>query len=565
MIKKELKKSRNVIGVLVAASGILLGINACSKKDDVKAEDIKHTSGGLHGYIGYSTPPRPENFGAGIGFYTAVWPLIEKPVGNFQIGLPGNWIQPDNGDNKTVPLCPDGTIARTWAERGPTWSSVFQTIEGGLGYWEGNKFNNGVPKFSMNAVPNCYNSEIASPGWPFFYRNLALPDGELGIAQLSNRIMIPADGITFMGSLDDCFLGYTHMVLPLSQPRTKPQPTGNQNWTLFLNASNFKGPVAYYIPEMWSRLSKDYEAIRGRGLDVRPGTMGGGGAMEIGTVPAFVVKDADSTMFVKIPQLNFPVDAEGRSVLVQDVKYYSKDALYNCMEAWKAGKGPCPGLFDQQAAWTPPLKTRGFKLDQEHKVIVGVDSIFNSEIFADNTFGLKWIENEVTSRGKFPQYFKRVGDDHVPVKAGDVPKALRDIEFPADDVDFENWRDGNKTIDGNFRYAKTDPYTVPQEGAWATPGPATGPFKATLKDGSTVTYQWYRFIDQPAFQQFDWSNEEKRQLQAFVEQIHKHWTIDREYMAPPTTGKLVSIDDALIVTPPAGMEVGYVPIVTRQE
>jgi hypothetical protein len=36
-------------------------------------------------------------------------------------------------------------------------------------------------------------------------------------------------------------------------------------------------------------------------------------------------------------------------------------------------------------------------------------------------------------------------------------------------------------------------------------------------------------------------------------------------MAPPTRGKLVSLDPALLVTPPTGMEVGYVPIVTGQE
>jgi hypothetical protein len=34
---------------------------------------------------------------------------------------------------------------------------------------------------------------------------------------------------------------------------------------------------------------------------------------------------------------------------------------------------------------------------------------------------------------------------------------------------------------------------------------------------------------------------------------------------PPESGQLADIDPALIVTPPAGLEVGYVPIVTRQE
>ena len=66
-----------------------------------------------------------------MGFYAAVWPLVDQPLADFQIGLPSSWIQPDNSDNKDKPLAPEGTLARTWKERGPTWSSVFQTVEGG--------------------------------------------------------------------------------------------------------------------------------------------------------------------------------------------------------------------------------------------------------------------------------------------------------------------------------------------------------------------------------------------------------------------------------------------------
>jgi hypothetical protein len=36
-------------------------------------------------------------------------------------------------------------------------------------------------------------------------------------------------------------------------------------------------------------------------------------------------------------------------------------------------------------------------------------------------------------------------------------------------------------------------------------------------------------------------------------------------MTPPSSGKLAALDPALLVTPPAGMEVGYVPIVTHQK
>jgi len=108
------------------------------------------------------------------------------------------------------------------------------------------------------------------------------------------------------------------------------------------------------------------------------------------------------------------------------------------------------------------------------------------------------------------------------------------------------------------------PYTSPTVGAWAKPGPKLGPFTAKLVDGSVVTYSWYRFVDQPSFQQYAWSEEKKVKLQAFVEKLHAAWPIDRDYMAPPSHGKLVTLDPALLVTPPAGLELGYVPIVTRQ-
>ena len=40
----------------------------------------------------------------------------------------------------------------------------------------------------MNATPNCYSTEVASPGWPFFHSSEPLADDMLGIAQVSNRL-----------------------------------------------------------------------------------------------------------------------------------------------------------------------------------------------------------------------------------------------------------------------------------------------------------------------------------------------------------------------------------------
>ncbi len=284
-----------------------------------KAEAGKVTahSDGLHGYIGFSAsrPPARSEYSAGMGFYSAVWPLIDQPLANFQIGLAGTWITPDNSDNKDKPLAPEGTLARTWKERGPTWDSVFQTVEGGLGYWAGNHFRYGPPKFSMNATPQCYDYEVGSPGWSFFYSNEALPDNRLGIAQLSNRLLIPPDALPFQGNPNGEFLGYTWMALPFTDPTAGDPPTGDQSWTCFLSAANFKGPIAYYIPETWSKIGKlfKYPFIYGRGLDARPGNMGGG-AMEINTVPRFDSTDAQGVRLFQDTQAAVPGGQPGESV-----------------------------------------------------------------------------------------------------------------------------------------------------------------------------------------------------------------------------------------------------------
>jgi len=112
-----------------------------------------------------------------------------------------------------------------------------------------------------------------------------------------------------------------------------------------------------------------------------------------------------------------------------------------------------------------------------------------------------------------------------------------------------------------------EPRTTPDDAAscWKKPGPAAGPFQARLGDGSVVTYYWYRFADQPAMLNADLTPAEREVVQKRVERLHRTWTKDRNYLAPPDVGTLAHLDPALILTPPRGMEAGYVPIATRQE
>jgi hypothetical protein len=54
-------------------------------------------------------------------------------------------------------------------------------------------------------------------------------------------------------------------------------------------------------------------------------------------------------------------------------------------------------------------------------------------------------------------------------------------------------------------------------------------------------------------------------MQTQVERLHRSWTKEREYLAPPSVGTLAELDPAQLVRPPKGLEIGYVPIATRQE
>ena len=512
---------------------------------------LPQQSGGLNGYISFNVPRPPDAFRSGVSFYAGIWPLLEKPLAGFQIGLPSTWIIPDNTDFDK-PLCPPGTIARdNWPERGPYYRDVFQTIEGGLGYWGSTQFGSATPKYRMNGTPDGYNHEISSPGWGFG-QTRPLPGDVMGIAQLSNRLLVPPDGLTFKPLTNGDLLGNAWMALPIGDAYRDPgvaeqPPTGDQCWTLFLNAANFKGPVAYWIPETWSRLSKGYPTIDGRGLDARPALMHGG-AMEFNTVPYFESTDSSGTVYSRVPKLLFPVNGSGRSVLMQDVTMYSTHALADAVRSWmRGGKAPA-GRFNRTAAWLAKGTANPITFRQGPKKapLAGFESAVRT-VVVGSAFCLEWTGSGPA--GVFPEYYKQVEEKRVAVPASEIPA---------------------ETGLAAQTFAPADagrPYTSPagDAGPWSHPGPAVGPFKAVLTDGSTVTYSWYRFVDQPAVQNLGLTEAQRAKLQAVVEQMHSRWRANTEYMPPPTSGTLATLDSALLVTPPRGLTVGYVPIVTRQE
>ena len=168
---------------------------------------------------------------------------------------------------------------------------------------------------------------------------------------------------------------------------------------------------------------------------------------------------------------------------------------------------------------------------------------------------------------QIPEYYrlKKGSKRIVPIAVEEVPAAsnLADVRFPEDvKKDFKFLGFGNGAIKTPLHpgYKYRDKIV----NAWLKPGPSAGPFVTNLSDGSQAVYYWYKFNEQPAILNSDMDETERAMIQKRVELLHQHWSIEDRCFPEPKQ-PIASLDEALIVTPPKGMEVGYVPICVHQD
>lgn len=513
----------------------------------------------LHGYLGVpNEAPGPE-YGGGFSMYVAAWPLLEEwPGERFQTGLFGTWMFAQKPEREVE-------------------GKIYSDIEGGLGWWRDTRFATATPKFIMGGVTLNFATWANGPG-AGKGRDWEEPKGKYGVAQLSPWVVWPPDGLNLaQGTCGELF-GYGYLPLPLTEAKETtdghPVPTGDQSWTLFLNTKNFKGPVAFFTPYFFSQHTIARADLAGVFLDSRSASPSRALQMETQYIPAVLEGASRGRTFARSAPTRFPANAEEGSMLVHRISSYRKDALWDAVKAWFAGGQAASGAVEVGAAHVHKIPGHGWSTwkyhpeqgaeNEDERKLAWAEF---AEPFAidEHTFGYRWDEDWVAGPEKdgpplftFPQYHERVtarGDEDAqavwqPRQARDVPKStLRRL----DEASFVPPEPHTP-----------EPYVTPDGGCWAEPGPAAGPFETVLGDGSTVTYCWYRFADQPALLNADLTQAEREELQRRVELLHSTWTQEREYLPPPTRGELASLDPALLVEPPAGLEVGYVPICIRQ-
>lgn len=526
---------------LVAAIG-LLTFQAAAGESVREAE--------MSGYMLVGVERVPNTYDAGFSMYVAAWPLLRAYPGHrFQSGLFGTWMHAQY-DGKPPENC-------------------YSDVEGGLGWWRDTRFPTETPKFIMGGVAPNFTAIANGPAHG--NGNWDDPKGLYGVAQLSPRLLFPIDGLNFKQGTSGELVGYGYLTLPLTPPKAKTDgkdiPTGANCWTLFLNTNNFKGPVAFFTPYFWSHATVVEPRLAGLLLDTRGAGPNRPLQMETQYVPAVEATDGNGETYARIAPTSFPRSADGSTTVVHRITAYSHKALWDGVKTWFDGGTPASGAIDPQGSVVDTFKGQGgstWQIDipptpREQKVQIAWKMIGTPAAIDQYTFGYHWNEQEVTGNGSLvtlPEYY------HLTAQSGQKSKWL---PIPATDVPAET---GLSQVHFDRPHEKREkPYTTPDDlkSCWKTPGPAAGPFQARLGDGSIVTYYWYRFADQPALLNADLTKEEREAMQARVEKLHRAWTMDREYLAPPTVGKLADMDPALIVTPPKGLEIGYVPIATRQE
>jgi hypothetical protein len=364
-------------------------------------------------------------------------------------------------------------------------------------------------------------------------------------------------------------LGYGYNPLPLMEPLTETAgqdiATGNQCWTLFLNATNFKGPATFFLPTFWTEPVLEDPSLEGLFLDTRPSNPNVGFGWEHALSPALVAEDDEGTPYAKIERMQMPASGEDYSIALNRISVYSHDGLWAAMNAWFDGGVPVPSAAMQTGMLDVPFTNNGGSIvgeisggGMDHSI--DLDYLDNTLVTADamgfeHGLGSTALQDDVFA---LPEYFRLESDDQWhPITADAVPAST---QLTATEVPTSPRPELTYLTPLEPDCAFQDP-----EGPWNSPGPAAGPYHAELGDGSTVTYHWYRFVDQPAIVHANLPESIREEMQARAELIHANWGIEDEYMAPPTVGNLATVDPGALVVPPAGMEVGYVPIVTRQE
>lgn len=436
-------------------------------------------------------------------------------------------------------------------------ADMYQTFEGGSGHW-GNgacELPTTVAKWRMNSAVGCYVGEnaleMSSHLFEFGGREgVAMACSKLALVQLSNRMLIPPDGLTVD---KEGLLGTGFLRAPFGETSDGDK---RNFWTLVLDAANFGGPVAYVLPEYFATRAYDTSnypwetPLADFGTPdikmVMPAI-----SMEWQGMPNWQTMLASGNHQYKIPKLRFP-QAKGPTVLAADAIGWSDSEFYDILNAWLGRDGSSNlteadvgrmllrknGTVYNCTAMSEPAKIKlGTSDNQMYQI-----GVLRTEWDLDDTDReCVWDITVDNNDGATPQYFDE--DVAEPVPAAQTPSSLVESEFPTK--------------------PPCSDYSGSPSGGCTTSPEASELYCVKTNSPSWVTFKWYEFTEQPALQRLGLTQKEKDYLQTKVERLHRSDTAHEHWIKPgkvATKYGLAEIQASLILTPPKEYKHGSVPV-----
>jgi len=493
--------------------------------------------------------------------YSQVFSLYQEPYPlDAQTGLASTWLTLSDwkdqvGDNDACFCKPDGGFKEdNCCATEDKCAGLSNSIEGGPGYWRDTLPTSRV-KYRLGASAGCYSSYARTLGWDPTVHHC----DRMSMAQISNRLMVPPDGISFKV---EGLLGWGWVNAPIG----KLSKSDSRNfWTLVMDAKDFSGPVAYILPEFWEDREEgwrsessglpDFGTVAGMNL--------GETAFELHGFQIFKGKDGS----YKIPKLAFPYK-NGRAVLGGWHKAYKPEHVAEPLEKalaegaldtdkLMAGIEGSVWYVDQYSA-EPRKEPANFKMPDGKTYVFG--EYTTSIEHGQPVWSLKIPECFGDGGGDTCQLPQYISEDMKGMHEADAPQDLRNSPSFPEKTESQFGPHGPRGDGDKFDARGTDYGTCVHE-----PGPALDTLfcRQTLSP-SWIAWKWYKFIDQPGLQRLKLTDEQKEFMQSRVEKLHEmagqqsQW-IKRE--AGVEEAGIAQFDPAALVEPPEGLEKGYVPVI----
>lgn len=478
-----------------------------------------------------------------------------------------------------------------------SWLQAFGTnsIEGGLWVNPETAGATYYPSLHLAAIGDPYHicNDVAVGGGLY---GAVIGDRWLNMTQISNQVLtVPGSNIAFDMNQNPheeengiwAGFGWTYLNLE--------HPEDYKFWISFVETDSYQGPINGYVPEHFNWVDPekiangDFQALLQRNED-QFGTFATKGAeSNFGTgnesYITGILKVSEDVFYAPMP--NFPMKRE-REYLLAHAQNVSQTAMEEYSRLLTSGALDQPLIQTTNLAFNSIYQSphQSIKIyeqvgDEEYRYYV--DPLY--EIGFDGHLG--FVDWDFTNKEQFPLLQASNGYAY-------IRKSPNKYEFGADETDAyathpnsyqteivaapdTTTRAPKKTY-RFLNYNERDT-SHPDFSNWDVTGKTR--YETVLQSGATVTYVWFKFVEQPAILSAALNHPETytetylRTLQAHIESLHQ--LVNRTSEPTPSDPKFINyrgaeqpdgedfnlakIDPAQVITPPEGFEIGYVPVV----